>query len=935
RSSNNTSDYTVEIEDSGPLRAQIKCSGVYESDTGDKRFRWIVRFNAYAGEPVVKVYHTVIFSEDMFKYTIPNISIQMPLSLSGPLQYAIGGSEARGIVSGSMQNNIYLLQDDWNHYAIKDSAGNVVDEGNAGGGNNADGQSAGWMDLSDGTKGVTVFIRDMWQTYPLELEADGNRLTAHLWPRHGDYTAQVQAKKSLALERKLNHFWPFHEGQELNLAAVSPGSHNYVETDPQSFFDIDYINNAAGIGKTHELIYYFHSGSYQTSHSENIVKQYREEILGTNPQWFCDSGAFRNLYPYDPERYPRIEKSFDLMYDSILSARNTQLDYGMIHYGDAHYSYTATGSGNRYWLHYRLDWPNFFWVMYLRTGDPRYLREGIASSRHLMDVDTVQVESVFTDCLGNIVNRFIGGYPSGSASEMGAGHWKNEPREPGIDYGQENFFNYYYLTGYKRAKEVIELAGQNVINKNPILPDGTISYWGTRDVHALTLYVKLYQLGWDERYLALADAGFKTIKDKLQLPNGILADTQQISYSLLFSGWVADGLDNYRFVRNTEEIKDVLLRFAKAIGGMGKYDDALGLRLFGSSYNVFDYGFALSEDSDFMSYGKYQTDLYSFKSHKSTTTPQVTDYAWPIRLTYFLKALKNYGSEIPYPEYPPMFINIKENSGVRYLIKEDTDRDIQLLFAIEVDTNDYGWQESGNIGTKIYDPDNRLVYDENYKMPNKYDFQLGDTVEADPRLKYFTIPADGKTGEYRIEFSADKDRHMVALISNNLDKTLLSVSPEGVFLGRGRYFFYVPDSVSEFSITSPSPYWHPFTIIDPYGNPQTGATITPSSMQKNKLWSVVSNRAEAATGIIYLKFSGLSSPMQLSLSPQTHFNYTPSSYLQGDVNMDTFLNIQDLQALVNHILGLKIFGSSADIDGNNLVNTSDLQLLINILLGLN
>lgn len=925
KSSNVPGDYSVIVEDSGLMRAQIKATGWYVSSSGEKRFKYEVRFNAYAGEPIIKVYHTFIFSEDAFKYKLKNIAIKTPLQLSGNNNFAIGGES--GIVTG--KGNAYLLQDDYNHYSIK-SGSSIISSGS---------QSKGWMDLNDGSKGVAIQIRDMWQNYPLEIEANGNELITHIWPAHGDYTTQVQAKKQQALNNQIEHFWPYHEGGLLDLSAVTPGSRNYNPSIPETFFDVDRVNNAIGIGKTHELVYYFHTGNHTTANTENTLKSYKQELMGTNPSWFSNSGAFRDLLPADYSSFAGLESNLEGMFDTIVNSQRKNIDYGMVNYGDAHYSYDAAGSGNRYWLHYRIDWPNLAWTMYVRTGDPKYLNFGIASSRHLMDIDTVQVNSIITDILGNHVNRFIGGYPSGAASEVGSAHWKNEPREPGIDHGQENFFNYYYLTGYKRAKDVLNLAGQSVINKNIILSDGTLSYWGTRDAHAMALYTGLYQLDWDDRFLKIANAGMKTIQQKLQLPNGIMADTDQVSYSLLFSAWPPDGLDIYRFVDNSQSTKDSMVKFAKAVGGMGKYDDSLGLRFRGAPFSAFDFGYKLTGDLDFISYGKYYLDIYlsdmeDLYDINSTTRPNMADYAWAmIRIPHFLKVLKDYPGTLMYPDFPPMFINMQENGGVTYVVNEENDKDINLLFAIEVDTNDYGWQTSGNITTKIIDPEGTIISNKNYVMGNKYDFQPGDTVEDDFRLKRITIPADQKTGEYQIYFNADKSKHMVALLESNINQVVIPISTDGVWLGRGRYFFYVPSGTSQFSITSPAPYWHPVTIYNPSGNKQSATTINPQTSDRDKLWSFILNRGDSPSGYSFVKFSGLINPVYLSLSPQTHFQYsgepinnTPATTTQSSntfavgqrIQTTDNLKVRSQASLLSLDLGTQISGSLGTVISGGL-----------------
>ena len=55
--------------------------------------------------------------------------------------------------------------------------------------------------------------------------------------------------------------------------------------------------------------------------------------------------------------------------------------------------------------------------------------------------------------------------------------------------------------------------------------------------------------------------------------------------------------------------------------------------------------------------------------------------------------------------------------------------------------------------------------------------------------------------------------------------------------------------------------------------------------------------------------------------------------INGDVNGDGIVNVSDVTALVNMILGATSMGSSADVNGDGNVNVSDVTALVNIILG--
>jgi hypothetical protein len=57
------------------------------------------------------------------------------------------------------------------------------------------------------------------------------------------------------------------------------------------------------------------------------------------------------------------------------------------------------------------------------------------------------------------------------------------------------------------------------------------------------------------------------------------------------------------------------------------------------------------------------------------------------------------------------------------------------------------------------------------------------------------------------------------------------------------------------------------------------------------------------------------------------------STLKGDVNQDNSIDVLDVQALVNHILGIQSYGASADVNIDGSIDVLDVQEVVNIILG--
>ncbi|MBP1611256.1 MAG: hypothetical protein H6Q04_3491, partial [Acidobacteria bacterium] len=584
KASNPLSDYTVTVEDAGPLRAQIKCAGWFVSDTGEKRFKYEVRFQAYAGKPILRVYSTVIFTEDMFKYRLKDVALKTPLSLSGSLTYAIGGESK--VAAGILNRDIHLLQDDYNHYSIKNIAGAVVQEGS---------KSAGWLDLSasDSSAGITAFIRDMWQAYPMELEANGNSLIAHLWPAHADFTSQVAAKKVLAAKKTIGHFWPFHGGGELNLQAISPDPNESgcSPDNPEACLYYDNLRNAAGISKTYELVYYFHNGGHSDANSPSVIEAYGNELMAINGSWVSQTEAFGKMHPYDPDNFSSAEDVLQKAFASIVKSQQSRADYGMVNYGDAHYGYSAAGSGHRYWLDWRVNWQNSLWILYARSGNPDYLNFAIASTRHVMDIDTAQVDLSFTDINGNKVTKDAGCMIR--THEIGASHWHSNSSgwpDTQMDGNIDPLLAYYYLTGYRRARDVAEMRAKQVLNSV-----SEYNAWpaARTAAGALGVPLEMYQLTWDEKYLTSANTTFAIILAKLPRPDGYWGRSA-INWDVMTTTWIPAQFEKYCRISGNAAAKKEFLRVAKALGGLGLTEDTNGTRTYGYPFRLYSYAYELT-----------------------------------------------------------------------------------------------------------------------------------------------------------------------------------------------------------------------------------------------------------------------------------------------------------------------------------------------------
>src|SRR5262249_3370079 len=137
----------VTVTEPGPLRVRIELRGHYS-----EAFDYIVRLDAFANQPFVRVLHT--FEQHAAEpYTnLQQLAVAVPLVLAGPAAYRAGVEKGAPLAGSLPPNGFTLFQED----------NEVLHAAQA----RREQHAAGWVDLSDATHGVAVAARYFWQEYP-------------------------------------------------------------------------------------------------------------------------------------------------------------------------------------------------------------------------------------------------------------------------------------------------------------------------------------------------------------------------------------------------------------------------------------------------------------------------------------------------------------------------------------------------------------------------------------------------------------------------------------------------------------------------------------------------------------------------------------------------------------------------------------------------
>ena len=177
-------DYSVELEEVGPLRVVIKCSGAFEADipmhhyAGYRPFRMVTRIYAYAGQTHLRVLHTVVVACNPRETEVEEIALRVPVSLKTPVRFraaplyppACGGIKGGRLTEGNLNPDeaILLGQRSDNQFRVEQQrAGQqrTIAEGE---------RTEGWITIEDDHVGVGVGLRYMPRRVSQSVAGDRN-----------------------------------------------------------------------------------------------------------------------------------------------------------------------------------------------------------------------------------------------------------------------------------------------------------------------------------------------------------------------------------------------------------------------------------------------------------------------------------------------------------------------------------------------------------------------------------------------------------------------------------------------------------------------------------------------------------------------------------------------------------------------------------------
>ncbi|RIV30438.1 hypothetical protein D2V08_15170 [Flagellimonas lutimaris] len=382
-------------------------------------------------------------------------------------------------------------------------------------------RAKGWLNVTDGKRGVGIGIKNFMKEYPKGIEVD-------------------PASKTL-----LGSIWPKENGP------MSFARHN---TEPDGGM---LANFAQGITKTTEFIYYFHDNDTTEEVGEKMEYITESPVAHASPEWYTSSKVYGNMAPASQE-HPEFENALQYRYQWWAYNQKNEPWYGIFDYGDGK-SYFFNGK----WVQWTNNEPTvdfMLWTNFMRTGNPKYFKLAQAMSRHTMDVDNIHwpKKRTYYGEINDAIDFWNYEDEPESTPYLGIGrrhaneHWY---ALLSAHVWIQGWIADYYLSADHRALEVAKMTGDTYIKR----------IWGDHDLRGRRLYLSVLNL------VELYDATkLKKYKDELDERVGLMLEFQERQGGNLIldrygysQTYVAQGLYKYQQITGNEEVRKALLKHAR------------------------------------------------------------------------------------------------------------------------------------------------------------------------------------------------------------------------------------------------------------------------------------------------------------------------------------------------------------------------------------
>lgn len=388
----------VSILERGPLRVRVQLEGEY----GDG-FDYLIRVEAYAGQPQLHVLHTFINRDPADSVRVPRISIDWPVRTALPASYSTGVDDSAAQSGDLTDAGLRFVQVDNETWRVGEE--------------DRPGKLAGWFSLGAGDHAIGLAARWFWQQYPQSVLLTPERLTYNLWAPEAVPAAAVGMGAAKTHELT---FWVGAAGRRALPSAARP----LIAAVDSSWIA--------------------HSGALpQAITADRYNGAFLKSLRGAFDRYMQRNASER----WDDRGSVHCEGMF--------AERPRIGAYGMWNWGDWNFpKYQDQTKGCDAWGNLEYDTSQVLALGFAATGDSQMYDALTAAARHFMDVDTIHFQRRHPEWVGMNHPK----NPLHFSFELGGidlGHtWS------------EGLLSYYYLTGDERGLEAARAIADYLVRRS-------------------------------------------------------------------------------------------------------------------------------------------------------------------------------------------------------------------------------------------------------------------------------------------------------------------------------------------------------------------------------------------------------------------------------------------------------------------------------------
>ncbi|RFM32893.1 Tat pathway signal sequence domain protein [Chitinophaga silvisoli] len=473
----------VIVEQSGPVRAVVKITGLHVTAAKKNLLPFIVRLYFYEESEAIRILHTIIYDGDEYKDFISGIGIRFSIPLDGETynRHIRFTGENEGVFAEAVKGLTGLRRDPGEAArnaqiagktvedvsAIKDKLQYIPDFGDytlfqptpdAFEIQKRTKEGYGWIQSAYGRRasgtayvgtpggGLAFGIRNFWQSYPAQLDI------RHAHTPEAVVTMWFWAPKANAMDLRFYHdgmgqdtFEKQREGLDITYEDYEPG-----------------FGTPHGVARTSEAQIWALSATPDNAFLSQVAAyiQDPDTITCATNQWQLAGvfgGNWNQAFTPSPAKN-KMQEQLDFYFNYYHQQVEERRWYGFWNYGDVMHTYDSDRHVWRYdvggfaWDNSELSTDLWLWYYYLHTGRKDAFRMAEAMTRHTGEVDVYHI------------GRFA---PLGSRHNVQ--HWGCSAKQLRISTVANRRF-YYYLTADERVGDLMQAEVDAAYTLRTIVP---------------------------------------------------------------------------------------------------------------------------------------------------------------------------------------------------------------------------------------------------------------------------------------------------------------------------------------------------------------------------------------------------------------------------------------------------------------------------------